>query len=423
MVVSFFPQGGAAGKEFSNWREMGTWYWNLENDRFAASPPIKQEVTALTASAPTVLDKMNALATFVQHDIRYVAIELGIGGWQPHSATDIFTHRYGDCKDKANLLRSMLQEIGVRSFPVAINTARGSITPETPAYQGFDHQIIAIQLPESVTSPTLIATMQHPKLGKLLFFDPTNEWTPFGQIGGYLQANYGLLMTPEGGELVELPTQAAAMNSIVRTAKLTLDPSGTLHGDVKEVRLGDRAWGERGRLLTVTRDADKVKPIESLLGSSLSNFRLTSARVVNLQQTSLPFGFEYSFEAVSYAKSAGGLLLVRPRVIGTKSSALLETKDPRKFPIEFEGPVQDTDSFEITLPAGYEVDDLPPPVDAEFGFASYHSKTEAKGNTIEYTRTFEVKELSVPVSKADELKKFYRIIASDERNTAVLKPK
>jgi len=423
MIVSFFPPGGAAGKEFSNWREMGTWYWNLENDRFAASPQIKQEVTALTTSASTVLDKMNVLASFVQHDIRYVSIELGIGGWQPHLAQDVFAHRYGDCKDKANLLRSMLQQIGVSSFPVAINTERGSITPQTPAYRGFDHQIIAIQLPDGVVSPTLIATLQHPKLGKLLFFDPTNEWTPFGQIGGYLQANYGLLMTPDGGELVELPTQSSAMNSIVRTAKLTLDPSGMLQGHVKEVRLGDRAWYERGRLLTMTRDADRVKPIESLLGGSLSNFRVTSARLVNLQQTSLPFGFEYSFEAVNYAKNAGGLLLVRPRVIGTKSSALLETKEPRKFPIEFEGPVQDTDNFEITLPAGYEVDDLPPPVDAEFGFASYHSKTEAKGNTIEYTRTFEVKELSVPVSKADELKKFYRIIASDERNTAVLKPK
>jgi hypothetical protein len=67
------------------------------------------------------------------------------------------------------------------------------------------------------------------------------------------------------------------------------------------------------------------------------------------------------------------------------------------------------------------VDDLPPPVDADFSFASYHSKTEAKGNVIAYTRTFEVKELSVPVTKAEELKKFYRIIASDERNTAVLK--
>jgi hypothetical protein len=90
--------------------------------------------------------------------------------------------------------------------------------------------------------------------------------------------------------------------------------------------------------------------------------------------------------------------------------------------VEFEGPVRDTDSFEIALPAGYVVDDLPPPVDADVGFASYHSKSEVKGNSIFYTRDFEVKELSVPVSKAEELKNFYRIIATDERNTAVLKP-
>jgi hypothetical protein len=44
------------------------------------------------------------------------------------------------------------------------------------------------------------------------------------------------------------------------------------------------------------------------------------------------------------------------------------------------------------------------------------------GNVVDYTRTFEVKELSVPVDKAEDLKKFYRIIAGDERNTVVLKP-
>jgi hypothetical protein len=44
------------------------------------------------------------------------------------------------------------------------------------------------------------------------------------------------------------------------------------------------------------------------------------------------------------------------------------------------------------------------------------------GNVVDYTRTFEVKELSVPVEKADDLRKFYRIIAGDERNTVVLKP-
>ena len=413
MIISFFPPEGPKDKEFSNWPEMGRWYWNLERGRVEASPDIKEKVSSLTVDKPHVLDKMKALANFVQDDIRYVAIELGIGGWQPHPAPEIFTHHYGDCKDKATLMGSMLHEIGVNSFQVAINTDRGSVTPSTPAHRGFNHVILAIKLPDGLSDPSLVALMQHPTLGKLLFFDPTNELTPFGQIGGYLQENYGLLVTPEGGELVELPKQPGDMNGIRRSAKLTLSESGMLTGDVEEFRVGDRAAVERWKLRTA---------IEELVSGSLSNFQITKASIVNFTQTSEPFGFRYSFAAQNYAKNAGGLLLVRPRIIGVKSKALLETKEPRQFPVEFEGPVRDTDSFEITIPAGYAVDDLPEAVDAEFGFASYHSKTEAKGNVLNYTRTFEVKELSVPVSKADELKKFYRIIASDERNTAVLKP-
>jgi len=150
------------------------------------------------------------------------------GGWQPHPASDIFGHRHGDCKDKATLMSSMLHEICINSYKVVINTERGSITPEMPAHLGFNHQIIAIQLPESVSSASLVATMQHPKLGRLLFFDPTDELTPFGQIRGALQANYGLLVTPDGGELVALPMQPSTMNSIRRTAKLTLDTTGKL---------------------------------------------------------------------------------------------------------------------------------------------------------------------------------------------------
>jgi uncharacterized protein DUF3857/transglutaminase superfamily protein len=422
MVVSFFPAGGISGNnEFANWQHMGSWLGGLYSGRMDASEPIKQEVNALAAGRATTLGKMQAIALFVQRDIRYVAIELGIGGWQPHAAPDVFSHRYGDCKDKATLMRTMLREIGVDSYQVAINTERGAVTREMPAHNGFNHVILAIRLPDSVNDPSLIAVMQHPRLGRILFFDPTNELTPFGQIGGHLQANYGLLVAPEGGELVELPQQPSSMNSIQRTAKLTLDSAGTLKGDVREVRLGDRASSERWRLRTVTKEIDRIKPIESLLAGSLSTFRITRANVVNLQHTDQPFGFDYSFESDHYAKNAGNLLLVRPRVLGEKSSGLLETKEPRKFPIEFKGPARDSDDFEITIPAGYEVDDLPPPVDSDHSFASYHSKTEAKGSVIHYTRTFEVKELSVPVEKAGELKNFYRIIASDERNTVVLK--
>ena len=421
MIVSFFPAGGPSTNGFNTWQEMGKWYVNLTNGRRDASAQITQQVTTLTATAHTSLEKMKALAQFVQHDVRYVAIELGVGGWQPHSAADVYAHHYGDCKDKATLLSSMLSQIGVESFYVLINVERGSVTRETPANIGFDHAILAIKLPPGFSDPSLVATIQHPRLGSILFFDPTNELTPFGQIGGYLQANYGLLVTTEGGELVELPEQSPAMNSIQRAAKLTLDPAGTLRGEVTETRLGDRAWSERWRLRTITKSADQIKPIEDLLAGSMSLFQITQASIMNLNQTDQPFGFRYNFVAQNYAKNAGGLLLVRPRVLGVKTSGILETKDRRVFPIEFEGPSRDTDTFDITIPPGYVVDDLPPAVDADYGFASYHAKTEVKGNLIRYSRTFEVKELSVPVAQAEELKKFYRIIASDERNTVVLK--
>src|SRR6266436_2616622 len=423
LVVSFVPPGGGTTKGFQNWREMGNWEAGLEQGRRDASPEIKQKVAALTANSATPLAKMQALAKFVQGDVRYVAIELGIGGWQPHPAPEIFTHRYGDCKDKATLMSSMLREIGIQSFFISINTTRGGAAPDRPAMVGwFNHEILAVRLPADLKDPALVAVAEHPKLGRLLIFDPTDEWTPFGQLRGELQSNYGLLVTPDGGELIKLPVLPAAMNGVQRVAKLTLSPRGALSGEIVESRLGDSGMWQRMALKSVTKEPDRIKPIETLLAHSLSTFQLTKAAVLNLNQTDQPFGYRYSLVAENYAKTAGNLMLVRPRVLGSKSSDLLETKEPRQHPVELPGPERDADTFEIMLPAGYEVDELPPPVNADYSFASYHSKTGVNGNTLKYTRTFEVKELSVPLSKVEDLKKLYRIIASDERNTAVLKP-
>src|ERR1700730_3758836 len=422
MIVSLIPPSGAK-HGFLTWSEMGVWYNGLLQNRRDASPAIKQKVAELTANRKNSVDQMRALAEFMQKDVRYVAIKLGIGAGQPHPAPDTFTRRFGDCKDKATLLASMLKELNIDSYHVVINTNRGGVTPATPPHVGsFNHAILAIHLSDTANDPSLVATIQHPTLGRLLFFDPTDEVTPFGELHGPLQANYALLVTPGGGELTQLPQLSTTANGTTRTAKLALDPPGTLSGSVHETRVGDSAWYQRMTLRYVEKDADRIKPIETMMAHSLAAYQITKATVSNLKQNSLPFGYDWSFVALDYGKTAGDLLLVRPRVIGSHASAVLETKEPRKYPIEFEGPRHDADNFEIKLPPGYVVDELPPPIDVEYSFGSYHSKTEAVGDTIRYTRTVEIKELSVPVSKADDLKKFYRIIASDERNTAVLKP-
>jgi hypothetical protein len=423
LVISFFPPGGPGQKGFSNWQQMGQWYVNLTQGRRDLSADMKQSVQNLTANSPTPLKKMQVIANFVQHDVRYVAIELGIGGWQPHPASEVYIHRYGDCKDKATLMSAMLHEIGVDSYYVVINSRRGAVTASTAAHVGgFNHAILAIKLPEGLADPSVIAARTDPKYGRILFFDPTNDLTPFGQISGNLQENYGLLVTPDGGELVELPRQPTAMNGVKRSAKLTLDPAGTLKGDVQEIRIGDYARYERNVISTTTNERDKIKPIEALLANSLPTFHITKASMINLQQNDLPFGFNYTFEAANYTKTAGDLLLVRPRVLGNKATGFLETKEPRQFAIEFAGPALDTDAFEITIPAGYVVEELPAPVNADYSFGSYHSKTEVSGPIIRYTRSYEIKQLSVPASNAEEVKKFNRMIATDERNMVVLKP-
>jgi hypothetical protein len=422
MVVSLFGSASGRTNGFEDWKAMGKWTSGLANGRREASPDIKKKTAEITANAPTTLAKMRALAQFMQRDIRYVAIQLGIGGWQPHAAPEIFLHKYGDCKDKATLLSTMLNEIGVESYYVAINTERGTITPATPATRWFDHVILAIRLPDGLNDSSLHMIISHPKLGRLLIFDPTDEFTPFGHLRGELQENYALLVTPDGGELTMLPQLPAALNGVVRTAKLALTSSGVLSGEFVEQRNGDYGTHQRASLKSVTKDADRVKFIETLIAQSLSSFQITKASFSNLNQLDEPFGYQYSLVAQNYAKTAGNLLLVRPRVLGFNSSDLLEKKEPRMYPVEFDGPTKNMDTIEITMPAGYEVEDLPPPVNADYSFASYHSKTEVNGNTLKYMRTFEVKELSVPLSKVEDLKKLYRIIAGDERNTAVLKP-
>ena len=423
MILHIFAPKGDSTKSFATWNDMGKWYGELWKGRQNTSTEIKQKVAELTKPHPAKLDQIRALASFVQDDVRYVAIEMGIGGWQPHPPEDVFVHKYGDCKDKSVLLSVMLREIGVDSYDLLIFTRRGVVAPNVPPRLGiFNHAILAIRLPDDVKDPSLLSVFQHPQLGRLLYFDPTDDGTPLGEIRGELQANYALLVSPTGGELIQLPQLFPTQNAIYRLAHLTLDERGILQGDVQEFRKGDSAADQRYALKSVVTESDKIKPIETLMAASLSTFHITKASVTGLQQRELPLRFDWTFYSEDYAKSAGHLLLLRPRVLGVKADNVLETKEPRKFPVEFNAPHHDRDTFEITIPTGYEVDELPEAADVDYSFGSYHSKTEKQGNVLRYTRTFEIKELSVPVDKAEDLKRFYRIIASDERNTAVLKP-
>jgi len=208
-----------------------------------------------------------------------------------------------------------------------------------------------------VQDPSLYAVVNHPKLVRLLFFDPTNAAVPLGYLPSYLQDNFGLVVTFDDGALVSLPLLPSATNRLLRTAKLILGPMGNLAGEVQELRWGGPAVDIREHYLQVN-PSERQKVMESFLGAFLGNFTLTSASLGNLDRSDQTLTLDYKFVAVGYAKSAGDLLIVRPRVVGGKGSALL-AGNPRKYPVEFHETTCQDDIFDITLPPGYVADELP----------------------------------------------------------------
>jgi len=227
-------------RTWDRWKAIGDWYYKLVEGRRNPSPGISARVQQLTAGATTFDAKVRALTAFLQSDGRYVEIMIGIGGFQPHPASDIFRSRYGDCKDKVTLLSSMLKEAGISSEYVLVDTERGVVKPDVPSTL-FNHVILAIPLSKD-TPPDAYRSVSTTASGeRYLIFDPTDEYTPVGGLRSALQGSYGLLVTKSGGELIKLPVLAPDTNRVDREGKFTLQADGSLTGTVTERLTGTHA--------------------------------------------------------------------------------------------------------------------------------------------------------------------------------------
>lgn len=412
-------QGTHIGAQYAtSWQELAAWYRDLTNGRHQPTPQIQQQVKQLTAGLSNPSQVIQVLAGFVQHEVRYVEIKIGIGGFQPHFAQDIFSNRYGDCKDKATLLSAMLQAAGIDSYYVLINTARGVIRPDVPSLD-FDHAILAIRLPKDAPDNGLYATLEESGMGRILFFDPTDEATPFGLLPASLQANYGLMVTESGGVLIQLPLLDPPVNRLLRSAQFTLSPDGTISGVVQEIRQGYPAEIRRAELVSMPEPARR-RFFEDILASSLGGATLVDYNIEGLDSHSETLVLRYRFFARDYAKQISGLLLVRPRVLGQKGSDVMEKKQ-RKYPVEFRATALETDLYDIKLPPGYSVDELPPPIHASSDFGEYNSQFKVEAGILHYQRDYKIAHIDVPLGQLTQLKDFFRSIADDENNTVVLK--
>jgi hypothetical protein len=278
--------------------------------------------------------------------------------------------------------------------------------------------IAAIEIPKGYDNPRLQAVVLARTGRRYLIFDPTNPYVPVGQLPVYLQGGYGLLVAGPDSQVIPLPVVKPDADTIDRKANFALAADGTLTGDVTVLRDGAQSDRWRGRLAMGT-DKDQRQMLERLLQQDFSTFTLGAEKVAHVRELDQPLEMDYQLTAPLYAKTAGNLLLVRPRVLGSDAEGL--DNKPRKVPISFEGVGTWRDSFDVKIPPGYAVDDVPDPVNVDVGFATYHSEVKAEGNTLHYKREYVLRELALDPAEYSRLQKFEATITTDENSSAVLK--
>jgi hypothetical protein len=405
----------------SQWREIGLWEERLEERRFDPTPEIAAKAQELAAGAPDLYTKLSRITGYIQKNIRYFVVERGIGGWQAHPAADVFHNRYGDCKDKATLLIAMLQPLGIRAHYFHVDSQRGVIDPEAPSLAG-NHMIAAIELPEGESDPRLAARVRSVHGKNYLIFDPTDEETPVGLLRAQLLGAYGNLSDGADSQVLLMPVLSPETAGLQRKGSFTLTADGLLSGDVSESFLGTDASMERS---SIKEDGAKElrDKLEKFLSTDLPGLTFKGFEFHQADDFGQPLSLDLHLSSSGYMHSAGALLLLLPRVLGSHAYAVPDVMagKARAYPIEIGHTGRWHDSYDIALPPGYAVDETPAPVDVDLDFASYHSTVSAQGNLLHFECEYVVRQVEIPPTQAAAFRQLEKAILRSEKGAAILK--
>lgn len=420
IAISYFPPGDAQStnfRTFSNWAEVSYWLSQLHDPQAVPNEALSERVRQLTANSKTELEKIRAVGTFVQN-IRYISIDIGVsrgGGMRPHPAAEVFARSYGDCKDKANLMRAMLKVLGITAYPVGIYSGDADyVRAEWASPHQFNHCIIAIKVSDETQLPTVVTD---PKLGRLLIFDATDDDTPVGDLPAHEQGSLALIVAGDAGSLMRMPVTSAETNLLDRRVDASLSADGSLAAVIHEKAAGSWAVGYRSEFRSLS-PSDYHKSIEAWIASGAA-----AAKVGKVEPrddiSSGRFELNIDFTAPAYAQLMQNRLLVFKPAIVSRRESLVLTEAKRKYPVVLRSTAY-SESVSIKLPAGFVVDEMPDPVKLDTAFGTYATTYEVKDGQVLFTRKLVQRAGTIPVDQYNSVRGFFEKIRAAEQSPVVL---
>jgi hypothetical protein len=364
VVVNYDAKGAAA---LQSWEEAGHNYHTLFDNGEKPETEIASQVESLLAGKADDLAKIEALYTYVSRQIRYVAIEIGIGGYQPHLTADVYKNKYGDCKDKANLLISMLNHAGIRGYPALVGTRRDvEADPTVPTLATFDHMIVALPVSAKL-QPAVERFPAYDAKAQILWIDPTSEADPLGDLPDMDQGVYALIAYPDHGDLRRIPEAPSELNGARYTAHLRLSSDGSGTADVEVKYLGAVGASKHSFYRTLSH-ADILKVFENRISNFVNSARFQQAAISGIEDSAQQLQEKFSFSGDFSMASTGDGWFFQPLFLSGIAIPELGPR-PRKLTLDIGPPEQIHGEYKVELPIGMRLQSVPNEIDAksEFG--------------------------------------------------------
>ena len=401
VFVNYDPKGPSP---LQTWTEAGHDYHVLFDPGEKPETGIKSQVDALSAAQIDALSKIDALYNYVSREIRYVAIEIGVGGYQPHLPADVYKNKYGDCKDKATLLISMLDKIGLRSYPALVGT-RGDVEadPKAPTLATFDHMIVALPVPESLR-PAVQNFPAYDSRDQILWMDPTSEFDPLGQLPEMDQGVFALIAYPDHGDLQRIPEPAPEQNGSEYDVKLQLQSDGTGVAEVGARYLGI-ANARRHVFYRGRSQAEILSGFEQRVSRYASQTSFRKASISGTEDNRKQVTENFSFAGNFATASAGNSWFFQPLILSGIAVPEVGPR-PRELPLDVGAPYHVQIGYQLQLPIGMRLERVPDNVSLKSEFGEMNIEYTLSGNTLVATQRVSFAQSRISPEKYPEFRDF-----------------
>lgn len=395
-----FSIDGYSGN-MSSWKDFGLWYCNLCKNKDKLPGEAINDVQRIAGETKDTLSLVKRLYEYMQNRTRYVNVRLGIGGWQPFDASYVHERGYGDCKALSNYMVALLKQAGIKAYMVLIKSGRQErpMVSEFPSNQ-FDHVIACVPLSKDT-----------------LWLECTSQIMPFGRSGAFTENRQALMITPEGGVLVNIPGREYQDNLQSRYTRVTINLNGSADAKSQISWRGDQQYDTRLSVFELSPEDRKKWIVNSV---DIADARLVNFSFSGIESKDTLVSLTADFVIPRFSSASGSRMFFQPNIMDRRTTVPADVKE-RLTPLRFSYPYINIDTVTYAIPEGYTPESLPVEVHIKKPFGEYSSRAVFDGaSTITYYRSYIVKDYTIPADKYAEYRKYIQEIVKADRAQIVL---